>query len=143
METTASALPYPATAAAPQRRARWAGRLVSGLPVAFLIFDSVIKLVKIGPVTESMAQLGYPDHLTRGIALLEICCLAIYLVPRWAALGATLLTGYLGAAVATHLRVGDPMGSHTLFPIYVATMLWAGLWLRDARVRALVKGGAR
>jgi hypothetical protein len=144
METTASthsiSLPSPATR--PVSR-RWAGRIVSGLPVAFLIFDSVIKLVKIGPVTESMARMGYPDHLARGIGLLEICCLAVYLVPRWAALGATLLTGFLGGAVATHLRLGDPLASHTLFPIYVATMLWAGLWLRDARVRALVKGGAR
>jgi hypothetical protein len=126
-----------------QRRARWAGRIVSGLPVTFLIFDGVIKLMKIGPVTEAMAQLGYPDHLSRGIGLLELGCLALYLAPRWAPLGATLLTGFLGAAVATNLRVGNPMGSHTLFPIYVATMLWAGLWLRDARVRALVKGGVR
>ena len=143
MDPTASALPFPAPVAAPARRARWAGLVISGLPVAFLIFDSAIKLVKIGPVIESMTRLGYPDQLARGIGLLEICCLAIYLVPRWAALGATLLTGFLGAAVATHLRVGDPMGSHTLFPIYVATMLWVGLWSRDARVRALLKGSAR
>ncbi len=144
METTATthSISLPSPAARPVSRP-WAGRIVSGLPVAFLIFDSVIKLVKIGPVTESMARMGYPDHLARGIGLLEICCLAVYLVPRWAALGATLLTGFLGAAVATHLRLGDPLGSHTLFPIYVATMLWAGLWLRDARVRALVKGGVR
>jgi hypothetical protein len=147
METVAHAhahtLSLPAAPAVPRRWARWTGRVVSGLPVLFLTFDSAIKLVKIGPVTESMARLGYPDHLARGIGLLEICCLALYLVPRWSVVGATLLTGFLGGAVATHLRIGDPLASHVLFPIYVAAMLWAGLWLRDARVRALVKGGVR
>jgi len=122
---------------------RWAGRVVSALPVAFLAFDSIIKLVEIGPVRESMTRLGYAAHLARAIGFLEICCLALYLIPRWSVAGATLLTGFLGAAVAAHVRIGDPLGSHVLFPIYVATMLWAGLWLRDARVRALVKGDVR
>jgi len=136
-------LPSPVAGPQPRRRAHRAGRILSALPVAFLAFDGIIKLVKIQPVTESMARLGYPDHLSRGIGLLELCCLALYLVPRWSVLGATLLTGFLGAAVATHLRIGDPLGSHVLFPIYIATLLWAGLWLRDARVRALVKGVVR
>jgi len=122
---------------------RWAGRVVSALPVAFLAFDSTIKLVAIAPVAESMAKLGYAAHLARAIGFLEICCLALYLVPRWSVVGATLLTGFLGAAVSAHVRVGDPLASHVLFPIYVATMLWMGLWLRDARVRALVKGEVR
>jgi hypothetical protein len=143
METIAHSLPLPAERPVPRRSVRWTSRVVSGLPVLFLTFDSVIKLVKIGPVTESMARLGYPDHLARGIGLLEICCLALYLVPRWSVIGATLLTGFLGGAVSTHLRIGDPLGSHVLFPIYVGVMLWAGLWLRDARVRALVKGDLR
>jgi hypothetical protein len=143
MDTIAPAPSLVATQARPRRRVRWTARIVSAVPVLFLAFDSVIKLAKIGPVTESMARLGYPDHLARGIGLIEICCLALYLVPRWAPVGATLLTGFLGAAVATHVRIGDSLASHVLFPIYVAAMLWAGLWLRDPRVRALVKGDVR
>src|SRR5438132_7389162 len=134
MDTTAVSVSVPR---------RWAGRVVSALPVAFLAFDSIIKLVKIGPVTESMGRLGYGVHLARAIGFLEICCLALYLVPRWSVVGATLLTGFLGAAVSAHVRIGDPLASHVLFPIYVATMLWLGLWLRDARARALVKGELR
>ena len=143
METVAQSLTLPAARPQSRRWVRWTGRIVSGLPVLFLAFDSVIKLIKIGPVTESMARLGYPDHLARGIGLVEIACLALYLVPRWSVVGATLLTGFLGAAVATHVRIGDPLASHVLFPIYVAAMLWTGLWLRDVRVRALVKGVVR
>jgi hypothetical protein len=109
------------------------GLALSGLGAAFLLFDSVIKLVKIQPVVESFAQLGYPEQAARGVGLLELCCLALYLVPRTAALGAVLLTGFLGGAISTHLRVGDPWLSHTLFPLYVAAFVWGGLALRDPR----------
>jgi hypothetical protein len=116
----------------------WAGRILSGLAVLFLLFDSVIKLMTIGPVVESFTQLGYPVSLSVGIGLLELVCVAVYLIPRTAMVGAVLLTGYLGGAVATHVRVSSPLFSHVLFPTYVAALIWAGLYLRDSRLRPLV-----
>jgi len=123
------------------RRPKWrlrAGIAVSALPVSFLLFDCVIKLIKIQPVVESFAQLGYPDTLARGVGLLELACLALYLLPRTAILGAILLTGFLGGAIATHLRIADPLFSHTLFPAYVGVLVWGGLLLRDDTLRALL-----
>jgi hypothetical protein len=122
---------------ASKRRLR-AGRIVSALPVLFLLFDGVIKLMRVPPVVEAFARLGYPDSLATGIGLLELVCLALYVVPRTAVLGAILLTGLLGGAVATHLRVGDPLFSHVLFPIHVGALLWAGLYLREDRLRELI-----
>ena len=116
---------------------RWASRILSGVAVLFLLFDSVIKLMVIPPVVDSFNQLGYPVGLSRAIGILELICLVVYLVPRSAVLGAILLTGYLGGAVATHVRVESPLLTHVLFPIYVAVFLWGGLHLRDDRVRAL------
>jgi hypothetical protein len=127
----------PALPSASSRR-RWAGRVLSGLPVLFLLMDASMKLAHLQPVAEASARLGLPDSLTTGLGLMELACLVLYLVPRTAVLGVVLLTGYLGGAVAIHVRVGDPLFSHTLFPIYVGAMFWAGLFLRDARVRALV-----
>jgi hypothetical protein len=120
------------------QRARWPGRVLSGLPVAFLTFDIAIKLVHTQAVTEASERLGFPDDLSRTIAVILLACVALYLVPRTAVLGAVLLTGYLGGAVAVHVRIGDPLLSHTLMPIFVAIFLWGGLYLRDARVRAAV-----
>jgi hypothetical protein len=114
------------------------GQALSGLATLFLVFDSVIKLLHTTPVVEAFAQLGYPDHLALGIGVLELLCLAVYLLPRTAVVGAILLTGFLGGAISTHLRVGDPLFSHTIFPVYVAALLWGGLFLRDERVRAIV-----
>jgi hypothetical protein len=116
---------------------RWTGRVLSALAVAFLAFDAVIKLLVARPVVESFAQLGYPVHLATTIGALELACLAVYLVPRTAVLGAVLLTGYLGGAIATHVRLENPLFSHVLFPTYVAALVWGGLWLRDRRVSAL------
>jgi hypothetical protein len=116
----------------------WAGRVASALVVLFLIFDGAIKLVKIAPVTESFARLGYPDSSARLIGGLELALIALYVVRRTSVLGAVLLTGLLGGAVATHLRVGDPVASHVLFPTYVGALLWGGLFLRDARLRVLL-----
>jgi hypothetical protein len=118
----------------PRRRA---GILLSALPVLFLIFDAAIKLAEIAPVAEAFARMGFPPGLAQVIGGLELCCLVLYLVPRWSILGAVLLTGFLGGAVALHARIGDPLPSHTLFPIYVGAMLWLGLGLRDARVQAM------
>lgn len=139
----ATSYPLVSTQNTPKSAARWAGRVLSGLPVAFLIFDAAIKFAHPAFVTEAAARIGFPDSLTVPLGVILSACLALYVVPRTAVLGAVLLTGYLGGAVAIHLRVGDPLFSHTLFPIYFGVMLWGGLYLRDARVRAAVKREAR
>jgi hypothetical protein len=115
-----------------------AGTIVTAVPVLFLLFDSVIKLVVIQPVVDSFTQLGWPVHLSQVIGTLELLCLVLYLLPRTAPLGALLLTAYLGGAVATHVRAESPLFTHTLFPIYVALLLWAGLLLREPRLRQLL-----
>jgi hypothetical protein len=126
-------------------KARWAGLPISGLAVLFLVFDSVIKVLKLGPAMEGTTQLGYPASAVALIGVIELVCLAVYLIPRSAIAGAVLLTGYLGGAIASQIRAGNPLFSHTLFPIYVAALIWGGLFLRDRRVRALlaaVRGSA-
>jgi len=85
-----------------------------------------------------MGELGFPVALARPIGIIELICLAVYLFPRTSVLGAILWTGYLGGAIATHVRLGNPLLTHQLFPIYIALMLWGGLYLRDARLRALL-----
>src|SRR5437879_5129405 len=122
-----------ATQTAPvSKKSLWFGRVISAIPILFLLFDGVIKLMRIAPVLESMAKLGYPEGLARGIGILELFCVALYVIPRTSVLGAILLTGYLGGAVASHLRIGDPLFSHVLFPTYVGLMIWTGIFLRDA-----------
>jgi len=116
----------------------WAGRIVTGLVTAFLLFDGGLKVFYPGPALEATAQLGYPEHLIIPIGVIELACLAVYLIPQTSALGAVLLTGFLGGAISTHFRVGDPLLGFTLFPLYVGTFLWAGLFLRDNRLRVLV-----
>jgi hypothetical protein len=116
----------------------WTGRVISGIAVLFLLFDSVIKLMVIAPVVQSFTELGYRVSLSRGIGLLELACLITYVLTRSSLVGAVLLTGYLGGAVATHVRADSPLFSHVLFPVYVAAFLWGGLYLRDERVRALM-----
>ena len=116
----------------------WPGRALTALPVLFLAFDVTIKLMKVQPVVDSFTQLGIPVELARVVGTVELICLVLYCIPRTAVLGAMLLTGYLGGAVLTHLRIGSPLLSHTLFPIYIGIMLWGALWLRDQRVRALI-----
>ncbi len=119
-------------------RGRWAGLLVTAVPVLFLIFDLSIKLAHAKPVTEAFARLGIPDGLAVTVGALELLCLALYLVPRTAVLGAVLLTGFLGGAIMLHLRIGDPLFSHILFPVYIGGLLWLGLYLRDPRVHTLL-----
>lgn len=126
----------PSTSSSP--RARWGGRLLAALPVLLLVFSGTIKLLGRPEVAASMTHLGIPGDLAPLIGVLELACVALYLIPRTAVLGALLATGLLGGAVAAHLRVGDPLPSHTLFPIYVGALLWASLYVRDARVRALL-----
>ena len=121
-------------------KATWIGRILSGLVILFLAADGVIKLVPIPIVTETMGQLGYPTsvELARGLGVVTLLGTALYAFPRTAVLGAILLTGYMGGAMATHLRVGSPLFSHTLFGLYLGLMIWGGLYLRDERLRALI-----
>jgi hypothetical protein len=123
-------------------RARWAGRILSGIAVLFLTVDVAMKLAGARVAVEGTTQVGFAPHHVLTIGLIGLVCLILYVIPRTAPLGAVLWTGYLGGAIATHLRLDNPLFSHTLFPIYVAALLWGGLYLRDARVRALV-GAAR
>ena len=125
-------------AAGSSRGAVWTGRVLSGLAVAFLIFDSAGKLLRMPPVVEGTAQLGYPGSVIVPLGVILLTCVLVYVVPRTAVLGAVLLTGYLGGAVATHVRVENPLLSHALFPTYVAALLWGGLVLRDPRLRAFL-----
>jgi len=115
------------------------GRVLTALPVLFLLFDTALKIGNTAPALAAMPQLGYPLELTLPIGLIELFCLILYVVPRTSVIGAILFTGYLCGAIATHLRVGNPLFSHILFPIYIAALLWGGLYLRDARVRALLR----
>jgi hypothetical protein len=132
----------------PASRSReWAGRILAGVAVLFLLFDTLIKVLRLVPAVEGTTQLGYPAESVPAIGLIELLCLGAYVFPRTAIPGAVLLTGYLGGAVATHVRVGNPLLTHVLFPIYVAVLIWGGLYLRDERVRALLlprrRSGAR
>ncbi|WP_312360416.1 DoxX family protein [Ensifer sp.] len=116
------------------------GRVLSGLVVAFLAFDGAIKLVPLDVVTETLSVLGYPADvgLARLLGVLTLLCALLYAIPRTSVLGAILLTGYLGGAMATHLRADSPLFTHILFGFYLGVIAWAGLWLRDRRVRALI-----
>ena len=110
---------------------------MSGLAVAFLIMDIGFKILQPPMAVQANAELGYSQSIILPLGLIEIACLALYLLPSTSVLGAVLWTGYLGGAIATHVRVGNPLFSHTLFPIYVALFIWGGIWLRDAKLRAV------
>ena len=125
--------------AAASTRTRWAGRILSGIAALLLLLDTTVKLVGVKEAVEGTVQLGFAPHHLLIIGLIEVVCLALYLVPRTAPLGAVLWTGYFGGAVATHLRLDNPLFTHILSPIYVAALIWGGLYLRDARVRALLR----
>ncbi len=119
------------------RKQLWTGRILSAIPVLFLLMDGIMKLAKPAPVVEAMAQIGYPASLAVGLGIL-LLSVVLYLLPRTSVLGAILLTGYLGGAISAHLRVGNPLFSHILFPAYVGLLLWVGLFLRDPRLQGLV-----
>jgi hypothetical protein len=115
----------------------WIGRILTAVPILFLTFDAVIKLLRIPAVVEAFGRLGVPLSLAPGIAILALVCTAVYAVPRTAVLGAVLLTGYLGGAVATQVRAGSG-AFEVIFPIIVAALVWGGLFLRDDRLRAFL-----
>lgn len=118
----------------------WTGRVMSGLVIAFLIFDGGIKLAPLPVVTETMQRLGYSGSidLARGLGVMTLAIALLYALPRTSILGAVLLTGLLGGAMATHLRVGSPLFSHLFFGLYLGFLAWGGLYLRDARLRRLI-----
>ncbi|MDM9621647.1 DoxX family protein [Rhizobium sp. S96] len=122
---------------------RWqtvTGSVMSGLIVAFLLFDGAIKLVPIAPVTDTLTALGYSADpaLARSLGIITLACALLYALPRTSVLGAILLTGLLGGAIATHLRVGSPVFSHLLFGVYLGLIAWGGLYLRYEAVRKMI-----
>ncbi|HYW98657.1 MAG TPA: DoxX family protein [Candidatus Elarobacter sp.] len=113
----------------------WAGRIISALPVLLLLFSGVMKLLKPTPVLQGFAHYGYPESLIVVIGILEIACTLVYVIPQSSYLGAILMTAYLGGATASNVRVGDPSYFAT---VILGVLVWAGLYLRDARLRALL-----
>ena len=120
--------------------ARITGRVMSGVVILFLLFDGAIKLLPLPVVTETMDKMGFgaSDTLARSLGIITIVCTLLYSVPPTSILGAILLTGYLGGAIASHVRIGSPLFSHTLFGLYLGLMVWGGLYLRDSNLRALL-----
>jgi hypothetical protein len=116
----------------------WTGRVLTGLIVVFLLFDGIIKLVMIQPVIDTFNQMGYPVKHAYLIGVIDVACAILLAIPRTAVLGAVLMTGLLGGAIATHVRIDSPLFSHTLFGVYMGLIAWAGLYLREPRVRALL-----
>jgi len=115
----------------------WTGRIISALVVLFLLFDSITKVLKVRAVMEASAQLGYPASTIFAIGIILLVCTVFYIIPQTAVLGAILLTGYLGGAVAANLRIGTSM-FNTLFPIVFAALAWTGIFLRESRLGALI-----
>ena len=116
----------------------WAGYIVTAIPVLFLLFDAVGKFVRPEPVVAGTVALGYHESVIVPLGVILLVSVILYVIPATSVLGAILLTGYLGGAVATHVRIGNPLFTHTLFPVYIGVLVWLGLYLRDARIRELV-----
>ena len=124
----------------PGKASLWTGRAISGVVILFFLLDAAIKMPPLQPVTDTMAQLGWPTDAgtARALGAVMIASIVLYAYPRTSVLGAILITGYLGGAVATHARIGSPIFSHTLFGVYIGILAWAGLWLRSPQLRALL-----
>jgi hypothetical protein len=135
--TSEKAMSTIAETAPVSKPARWLGRVLSGLVIAFMLFDGAIKLVPWPIVTETMDRIGYgsSETLARSLGLITIVCTVLYAIPPTSIVGAILLTGYLGGAMASHVRIGSPLFSHMLFGFYLGLMVWGGLWFRDRSVR--------
>ncbi|MDB5605761.1 MAG: hypothetical protein JWP25_2661 [Bradyrhizobium sp.] len=133
-------MPTIADTAPVSKSALWTGRALSGLVIVFLLFDGAIKLVPWPVVTETMDRMGYgsSEVLARSLGFITVACTILYAIPPTSILGAILLTGYLGGAMASHVRIGSPLFSHVLFGFYLGLMLWGGLWLRYRSLRELI-----
>jgi hypothetical protein len=123
--------------ATPSKSRLWTGRALSILAILFLLFDGIMKLVRPLPVTQAMTQLGFPQDLSVPIGVILLLCTALYAIPSTSVLGAVLLTGYLGGAVVSQLRIGASLFGSTLFPIYFAVLMWASVCLLEPRLRAV------
>jgi DoxX-like family len=134
------AMPTNSEAAPVSKPALWTGRILSGLVILFLLLDGAIKLVPWPIVTETLDRMGYgsSESLARTLGVITVACTVLYAIPPTSILGAILLTGYLGGAMASHVRIGSPLFSHMLFGFYLGLMLWGGLWLRNGNLRALI-----
>ena len=124
----------------PSRALLWTGRILSGIAIAFLLFDASGKLMRIAPVLEGTVKLGYPERTVIPMGILLLVGVILYLIPQTSVLGAVYLAAFLGGAVASQYRVGNPLASHVLFPVYVSALLWGGLALRDPKLLALLLG---
>jgi hypothetical protein len=124
--------------ASPSKSRLWTGRVLSILAILFLLFDGIMKLVRPLPVTQAMTKLGFPQDLSVPIGIVLLICTAFYALPRTSVFGALLLTGYLGGAVVSQMRINAPVLSTTLFPVYFAVLMWASLYLRESRLAALL-----
>ena len=116
----------------------WTGRIVSWVITALLLLDAVMKVLQVPQVMEGTMKVGFPAGTVRPIGIILLVCLICYVIPRTSVLGAILLTGYLGGAVATNVRISTPLFSYTLVPLYVGVLVWGGLFLREERLRALI-----
>jgi len=116
----------------------WVGRILSALAILFLSFDTIVKVLRLPVAIEGTTQLGNPESTVFVIGVIQLVCLVLYVIPQTSVFGAILFTGYLGGAIATHLRIGSPLFTHILFPIYVALLIWGGLYAREPRLRAMV-----
>lgn len=123
-------------AATPSGKLLWTGRILSILAIVFMLFDAIGHLLKPAPVVQAFLQLGIPLSLSIYLGIIQLLCILIYVIPRTSILGAVLITGYLGGAVAIHMRVGNPL-FECIFPIIIGVLFWAGLLLRDTRLRAI------
>lgn len=121
----------------------WTARIMGGLVILFMLMDSIAKLIQPVEVIEGTISLGYAEHHILVIGILGLVSIILYAIPRTSLLGVVLLTGYYGGVIATHLRLDNPLFTHTLFPVYLAVLAWGALWLRDERVRNLIplRGG--
>jgi hypothetical protein len=118
----------------------WTGRILSGIAIAFLLFDASGKLMRVAPVLEGSVKLGYPERTVVPMGILLLVGVILYLIPQTSVIGAVYLAAFLGGAVASQYRVGNPLASHVLFPVYVAALLWGGLALRDPKLLSLLLG---
>lgn len=123
--------------AAVSNKALWTSRVMRAIVVLFLLTDTGIHLAQPAPVVQAMNQLGFPLGVTLIIGIIELVCTVLYVIPATSIIGAVLLTGYLGGAVAAHMRVGNPVFETYIFPVLVGALLWGGLLLIDSRLRAL------
>lgn len=130
--------PIPASTTSVSRTMVWTGRILSGLGAGLMLVDSLVKVLKLAPAVKGTAELGFPPESVMVLGILELAGTLLYLFPRTTLLGAIVLTGYLGGAIATHVRLSNPLFTHVLSPTYIALLIWGGMYLREERLRTLM-----